>query len=54
MALDSDITDFEDALQHYSALRNQCSCIITRNIKDYKKSVITIYSPLEFVSLYKS
>lgn len=53
-AIDSDILDFEDAIQHYSAVRNQCNCIITRNIKDYKKSAITIYTPIEFLNLYKS
>jgi len=51
--LKSNISDFEDALQHYSAVRNQCDCIITRNIEDYKNSMINVYSPIEFLNLYK-
>jgi predicted nucleic acid-binding protein len=35
-ALESDFSDFEDALQYGAAQRNQCDCIITRNIVDYK------------------
>lgn len=52
-ALQSNIRDFEDALQHFSAARNLCDCIITRNLADYKNSTIRIYSPVEFLSLYK-
>jgi len=51
--LKSNIRDLEDALQHYSALRNQCDCIITRNLEDYKNSLINVYSPIEFLNLYK-
>jgi predicted nucleic acid-binding protein len=52
-ALKSEFTDFEDALQHYSAIRNQCECIITRNISDYKYSKISIYLPIEYLRLYQ-
>lgn len=51
--LKSDMPDFEDALQNYSAIRNQCACIITRNIKNYESSKLDIYSPSEFINLYK-
>jgi len=51
--LKSKIPDFEDALQQYSASRNQCDCIVTRNICDYKNSSIKVYSPIEFLNLYK-
>jgi len=51
--LKSGIPDFEDALQQYSAKRNQCDCIVTRNINDYKSSTIKVYSPIEFLNLYK-
>ena len=52
-SLSSGMSDFEDALQNYSAIRNQCSCIVTRNIEDYKSSKLTIYTPNEFINLYK-
>jgi predicted nucleic acid-binding protein len=51
--LKSKIPDFEDALQQYSASRNQCDCIVTRNLNDYKNSSIKVYSPIEFLNLYK-
>lgn len=52
-ALKSDFGDFEDALQNYAAIRNQCDCIVTRNIDDYKKSKLDIYQPSEFLYLYQ-
>jgi predicted nucleic acid-binding protein len=38
LALASSFNNFEDAIQHYCALNSQAKYIITRNIKDYKKS----------------
>ncbi|MCZ4221710.1 PIN domain-containing protein [Pedobacter rhodius] len=45
-SIDSEFTDFEDALQNFSA-ENQgnINAIITRNIKDYKKSNLSILTP---------
>jgi predicted nucleic acid-binding protein len=51
--LKSSMPDFEDALQNYSAIRNQCACIVTRNIEDYTSSTLDIYTPSEFINLYK-
>ena len=39
-ALDSAFTDFEDALQYYSAMTEQADMIITRNGKDFKHATI--------------
>jgi predicted nucleic acid-binding protein len=51
-ALYSDFTDFEDALQNYSAEANQrIDTILTRNIKDYSTSKLNIYTPAEFLKL---
>jgi predicted nucleic acid-binding protein len=52
-ALKSDFADFEDAIQYFSALENQCECIITRNVDDYKKSKLNVYVPLEFLNLFQ-
>ena len=51
-ALKSKFSDFEDALQYYSALENQCEYIITRNIEDYKNSKINILLPEEFAKMF--
>ncbi|KUK77885.1 MAG: PilT protein domain-containing protein [candidate division WS6 bacterium 34_10] len=36
-ALNSYKIDFEDTLQYYSAISEQCEYILTRDIKDFKK-----------------
>lgn len=45
-ALNSEFTDFEDALQNFSALESgQIKIILTRNLKDFKKSELAILTP---------
>jgi len=45
-ALNSDFKDFEDALQNYSAINyGEIDAIITRNVKDFKKSEIGVLTP---------
>jgi predicted nucleic acid-binding protein len=41
-ALHSDFSDFEDAVQYHVALENKIPVLITRNLKDYKKSTIPV------------
>lgn len=48
-ALDSEFTDLEDAIQHFTALNNAIPIIITRNLKDYKKSVVLVSSPEQYL-----
>lgn len=50
-AISSDVSDFEDAVMTESAVRSEMNCIVTRNIKDYRKSGIPILSPSEFIDL---
>jgi predicted nucleic acid-binding protein len=49
LALSSDFKDFEDAIQHYSALEVKSDIIITNNIKDFKTSLIPVMTPKQFV-----
>ena len=50
-ALNSKFTDFEDAMQHYSALdSSQIDIILTRNVKDYKFSEIPIHTPQDYIN----
>ncbi len=45
-ALNSEFKDFEDALQNFSAIENgEINIILTRNIKDFKKSELAILTP---------
>ncbi|EDM27864.1 PIN domain protein [Lentisphaera araneosa HTCC2155] len=46
-ALNSDMKDFEDALQSYTAEPLACDYIITRNTKDYKKALLEAKTPTE-------
>lgn len=41
--------DFEDALQYYSALSAQCDVIVTRNVKDFYFSDLTVSTPAQFL-----
>jgi len=51
-SLNSTFTDFEDALQYYSALEASCDIIVTRNGKDFKKSAIPVMSTDEYLKKY--
>ena len=42
--------DFEDALQAATAERIHADNIITRNVKDFKKSKIVAFTPTEFLA----
>lgn len=49
-SLNSEFTDFEDALQYFSALTTNCELILTRNGKDFKKSVLPVMTPNEYLN----
>lgn len=48
-AVESHIADYEDAVIEQSALACQASMIITRNIKDFRLSVVPAITPESFV-----
>lgn len=51
-SLQSDFSDFEDAIQHFCAVSiASMACIVTRNSKDYKSSKIAVMTPGETISL---
>ena len=52
LALASDFTDFEDAIQYYTALDNQLDMIITRNKKDFKTSKIPVLTAKEYLTRF--
>jgi predicted nucleic acid-binding protein len=45
LALESSFKDFEDAIQYFTAERNKIDTILTRNLKDYKESVLPVMTP---------
>jgi predicted nucleic acid-binding protein len=50
-ALESGFSDFEDAVQYYTAVENKMDYIITRNTGDYKKSTIKVYTPSQYLKI---
>jgi len=49
-ALNSEMKDFEDAVQTESAKQNDIEIIITRDKIDYKNSGLKIYIPKEYIT----
>jgi predicted nucleic acid-binding protein len=49
LAIASDFTDFEDAIQYYTALDHKISLLLTRNTQDYKRSTIQVMTPEAFL-----
>ena len=45
----SEFKDFEDGIQNFCAKENGLNSIITRNVKDYAKSNLSIQTPKEFI-----
>ena len=46
---DTNFTDFEDGLQYFTALENDQDIIITRNLKDFKKSKIPVMTAEQYL-----
>ena len=54
-ALASGFPDFEDSIQYFSAVDSKkIDVIITRNIKDFKKSEIPVMTPEDFLKTASS
>lgn len=51
LAIHSNFHDFEDAVQYYTALAGNSDVIVTRNPKDFTKSIIPIYTPSELLGI---
>ncbi|MDX9694523.1 MAG: PIN domain-containing protein [Bacteroidales bacterium] len=50
--LSSKFQDFEDSLQYYCAVANECNILITRNGKDFKESEIPVFTPDEYLKSF--
>ena len=48
-AIDSDVSDYEDAVMIETAKRSGVDCIVTRNIKDYSASSVPVFTPAQLV-----
>ncbi len=52
LALSSSFTDFEDAIQYYTALENDIPVLITRNLKDYKAAAVNVMTAETYMKRY--
>lgn len=50
LALASDLKDFEDAIQFYTAIENNMDLIITRNKRDFRKQSLPILIAKEYLN----
>jgi predicted nucleic acid-binding protein len=46
---DESFTDFEDGLQYFTAIENRQDLIITRNLKDFKSSILPTMTAKQFI-----
>lgn len=53
-ALDSDIKDFEDAIQYFSAHHARVEYLITRNPDDFPSGSLAILTASEFMATWKT
>lgn len=49
LALNSEMSDFGDALQYFTALNSKIGFIITRNVRDYKNPKLIVQTPQEYI-----
>ena len=46
--------DYEDATQNRTAVEAMADCIVTRNKKDFKKSVLPVYNTTEWLDIFEN
>lgn len=48
-AIDSPLGDFEDAIQYHSAVRGKADCIVTRDLKHFRRAELPVVAPEAFL-----
>lgn len=54
LALNSELSDFEDALQYFTALDSKIEFIITRKVCDYKNPKLIVQTPQQYIEGLKN
>lgn len=52
LALNSEFTDFEDAIQYYSAKLHKLDFIVTRNVKDFISKDLVVLTAEDFIERF--
>lgn len=50
-SINAEFKDFEDGAQYFAAVNNAIGCLITRNVRDFKKATISILTPEEYLRM---
>jgi predicted nucleic acid-binding protein len=53
-ALESEFSDFEDAMQYYAAEKQGIDFIVTRNKKDYAKARLRVVTAQEYMDMHEA
>ncbi len=53
-AMDSPLGDFEDAIQYHSAMRGKADCIVTRDLKHFRKAELPVLAPADFLNMLEA
>ena len=54
LALKSNFSDFEDAIQNFTAISDHgIKGIVTRNVRDYRKSKLPVFTPDQLLNQFK-
>jgi hypothetical protein len=51
-AMDAGLKDFEDAIQYFSALREEAACLVSRNPNHFPRSTLSVLTPVEFLAAH--
>jgi len=49
VALASEMSDFEDAIQYHTALENGLEILLTRNLRDFRKAQMTVLTAHQYL-----
>lgn len=53
-AISSEIADYEDAIMVETAIRSEMDCIVTRDVKDYRKASVKVCEPSALLKLLEA
>ena len=50
-AMATGMADYEDAVIHQAAVQSGATCVVTRNVLDFKKAKLPVYTPSQFLRI---
>ena len=53
LSMNSKFKDFEDGIQHFAAISEECDYLTTRNVSDFKEATMPVIVPIELLLQYQ-